>query len=74
MLDAFKKQKGDWNTYERDFLGLIEQRAIENPLARDLIDQSCLLCSEDKPHHCHRRLVAECLQRHWGSVSIQHLP
>lgn len=74
MLDAFKKQKGDWNTYERNFLGLIEQRAIESSLARDLIDQSCLLCSEDRPHHCHRRLVAEYLQRHWGDVSIKHLP
>lgn len=74
MLDAFKKQKSDWNTYERNFLGLIEQRAIESSLARDLIDQSCLLCSEDRPHHCHRRLVAEYLQRHWGDVSIKHLP
>jgi len=24
--------------------------------------EGCLLCSEDKPHHCHRRLVAEYLK------------
>ena len=33
-------------------------------LDRELLDGGCLLCSEAKPHHCHRRLVAEYLQRH----------
>ena len=32
-----------------------------------------LLCSEDKPHRCHRRLVAEYLKNHWGNVEIAHL-
>ena len=27
----------------------------------------------DKPHHCHRRLVAEYLRKHWGNVEIAHL-
>ncbi|WP_260478205.1 DUF488 domain-containing protein [Pseudomonas aeruginosa] len=34
---------------------------------------SCLLCSEDKPHHCHRRLVAEYLAGKWPNVEIVHL-
>ncbi|WP_421659508.1 DUF488 family protein [Leptothermofonsia sp. ETS-13] len=25
-----------------------------------------MLCSEAKPHHCHRRLVAEYLNDRWG--------
>ncbi|POP59659.1 hypothetical protein C3L32_10125, partial [Pseudomonas aeruginosa] len=37
------------------------------------IDNSCLLCSEDKPHHCHRRLVAEYLAGKWPNVEIVHL-
>jgi len=49
------------------------RRRIDSTLAKDLIDEGCLLCSEDKPHHCHRRLVAEYLQRHWPDVSIEHL-
>ena len=32
-----------------------------------------LLCSEDTPDRCHRRLVAEYLDRHWGEVDITHL-
>lgn len=73
LLDAYKKFKGDWTVYEKEFLELMEQRHIESAIAKDLIDESCLLCSEDKPHHCHRRLVAEYLQRRWPDVSIEHL-
>lgn len=73
MLDAYKKEKGDWQLYEQRFLGLMRERKIEEKLPRSLFDGSCLLCSEDKPHHCHRRLVAEYLQRHWGDLEVKHL-
>jgi len=73
LLDAYKKHKGDWSTYEREFLDLMARRHIESAVPKELVDQSCLLCSEDKPHRCHRRLVAEYLQQHWGDVSIEHL-
>jgi uncharacterized protein (DUF488 family) len=63
MLSSYKKQGGDWQTYESDFLALMKQRRIEDRLDKNLLDGGCLLCSEDKPHHCHRRLVAEYLQR-----------
>jgi uncharacterized protein YeaO (DUF488 family) len=73
LLDAYKKDKGDWNVYEREFLGLMQRRSVATSLPKEVIDQSCLLCSEDKPHYCRRRLVAEYLQRHWEGVTIQHL-
>jgi uncharacterized protein (DUF488 family) len=73
LLDAYKKDGGDWSVYEKEFLDLMERRHIEKSVPKDLVDQSCLLCSEDKPHHCHRRLVAEYLQRRWPGLSIEHL-
>jgi uncharacterized protein (DUF488 family) len=73
MLDEFKKLKGDWATYERRFLDLMEERRIENSIPREIVSEGCLLCSEDKPHQCHRRLVAEYLQRRWGDIDIRHL-
>lgn len=73
MLDAFKKNKGDWGVYERDFLDLMQQRSIEDALDPITLDNSVLLCSEEKPHHCHRRLVAEYLAERWGDVRITHL-
>jgi uncharacterized protein (DUF488 family) len=47
-------------------------RRIEE-IDREQFDGGCLLCSEDKPHHCHRRLVAEYLKDKWGNVEIEHL-
>jgi uncharacterized protein (DUF488 family) len=74
ILDAYKKQKGDWNLYEHQFLDLMRSRHIEETTTRDALDGGCLLCSEEKPHHCHRRLVAEYLRDKWGDVEIQHIP
>ncbi len=73
MLDAYKKEKGDWQQYENRFLGLMRERKIEEKLPRSIFDGGCLLCSEDTPHHCHRRLVAEYLKQHWGDIEIKHL-
>jgi uncharacterized protein (DUF488 family) len=73
MLDEYRKHRGDWKTYETRFLALMKQRRIEETVSREVIAGGCLLCSEDKPHHCHRRLVAEYLKQHWGDVDIAHL-
>ena len=73
ILDEYKKNKGDWAVYERKFLELMERRQVETSVPREVIDDGCLLCSEDKPHHCHRRLVAEYLKRHWGALEVSHL-
>lgn len=73
ILDAFKKHKGDWGVYEDAFLALMKKREIEKRLDPEQLDEGCLLCSEHKPHHCHRRLVAEYLREHWEDVAIDHL-
>src|SRR5688572_10894550 len=52
MLDAYKKERGSWNDYEKRFLDLMAERRIEEVVAHDMLDGACLLCSEDKPHHC----------------------
>jgi uncharacterized protein (DUF488 family) len=73
ILDEYKKNKGDWKVYERKFLALIHHRRVENQIPRELIAEGCLLCSEDKAHFCHRRLVAEYLDEKWGDIKIEHL-
>jgi uncharacterized protein (DUF488 family) len=74
MLDTYKKEKGPWPAYEKNFLALMRTRQIEKTAKKSLLDGGCLLCSEEKPDQCHRRLVAEYLQSHWPHVQIQHLP
>ena len=74
MLDAYKKRRSvNWAWYEREFLQLMRERRVETSLPRDLFDGGCLLCSEDKPEHCHRRLVAEYLRQEWGGLEIEHI-
>jgi uncharacterized protein (DUF488 family) len=73
ILDAYKKKNGDWQTYETQFLKLMADRQVENAVPRELLNGGCLLCSEDEPDHCHRRLVAEYLASKWGDVKITHL-
>lgn len=72
ILDEYKKTKGSWSAYAEKFLDLMALRKIEN-LDQHRLDGGCLLCSEDKPHHCHRRLVAEYLKEKWGDLEIEHL-
>ena len=73
ILDAYKKNKGDWGLYEREFLNLMSRREIEKKVQPELLQQGCLLCSEHLPHHCHRRLVAEYLNAKWGGIKTNHL-
>ena len=73
ILDAYKKAKDDWSVYEDKFYALMSKRRIDEVLPRELIDGSCLLCSESTPEMCHRRLVVEYLQEKWGDLEIKHL-
>lgn len=74
ILKAFKRDKGDWRVFETSFLALMAERRIEARLKPEQFDGACLLCSEATPHHCHRRLVCEYLNREWdGRLQVRHL-
>ena len=74
MLKSYKKEKGDWATYESKFIALMAERQIENSLRPDMFDGCCLLCSEAKPHHCHRRIVCDYLNDKWSRcLNVHHL-
>jgi uncharacterized protein (DUF488 family) len=74
MLKSYKTEKGDWDTYERRFLALMAERQIEKRVTPDMLDGTCLLCSEPTAHHCHRRLVCDYLNAKWGgSLKVGHL-
>lgn len=73
ILDGYKKKQIDWAEYEGRFNALMIERSPAQHMTPNQFDQACLLCSELKPQHCHRRLVAEYFQREWGGVEIKHL-
>jgi len=74
ILDAYKKKIIGWDAYEDKFLNLMAQRNIERLLKPEIFSGGCLLCSEHQPHHCHRRLVVEYLNKCWNTpFEVHHL-
>jgi uncharacterized protein (DUF488 family) len=74
ILDPYRNQKKTgWSLFERRFQELLRERRVEETVSRKLLNGACLLCSEEKPDHCHRRLVAEYFKEKWGAVEIEHL-
>ncbi len=73
LLSGYRKGSIAWDAYEDSFMALMRARGVENSIPKDLLDGGCLLCSEDQPHHCHRRLVVEYLNDHWGDIEVEHL-
>ena len=73
LLSDYRKKRIDWDGYEVRFLELMTERKVEETVSPEILDNGCLLCSEHQPHRCHRRLVAEYLDQHWGGVHVEHL-
>jgi uncharacterized protein (DUF488 family) len=74
ILEAYRESK-DWSLYTIQFQALMDQRHIPAILDQASFEKpaSCLLCSEELPKQCHRRLVAERLAELWPEVEIIHL-
>lgn len=74
LLKRYRSQEISWQEYEDSFITLLAQRAVHEHLAREIFDRAALLCSENEPHHCHRRLVVAYLNEHWGqALAVKHL-
>lgn len=65
----------DWQSYEKEFLSLLEKRAAETKIKPELLKgPTVLLCSEKTSEKCHRRLTAEYLQKKLlPGYTIEHL-
>jgi uncharacterized protein (DUF488 family) len=74
ILSLYKKGDISWEKYEDSFLNLMAKRNIEKTISPSLLENGCLLCSENEPHMCHRRLVVEYLNQHSAlNLEVKHL-
>ncbi len=73
IMDAYKKHEITWQEFEPRFTGLMAERHAEEMLSMELLDHGCLLCSEDKPDRCHRRIAAQYLSQKFGGLEVVHL-
>ncbi len=72
IIDLARKKK-DWAKFEQRYRRLIQDRRAEDSVERTALHRGCLLCSEDQPDHCHRRIAAEYLADCLGDVAVTHL-
>ena len=77
ILDDYKNSKISWDKYEIEYYKLLEERNVKK-LFSTIVDLNketiCLLCSEEKANHCHRRLLAEYLKNNLSqNIEIIHL-
>ena len=74
LLDAYRKHGSSWADYEIGFRQLMAERRIEERIPKELFEGiPVLLCSEYTAQHCHRRLVCDYLNEHWGGVETIHI-
>jgi len=73
ILKKYQKGEISWAEYQTKYLDLLEKRKIIETLEPVNLDGACLLCSEEHPDQCHRRLLAEYIQRQFRDIKIIHL-
>ena len=72
ILDNYHKDR-DWNKYVLKFNQLINERNFKDYFYKKYSSYNnvCLLCAEETPEQCHRRLVAEAIVD--NKENIKHL-
>ena len=75
LMDDFKAKRLSAAQFEADYRQLMYAR---NALARYEKEYGgtgncCLLCSEDTPEHCHRRVLAEMIAGNAPLTTIEHI-
>ena len=73
LLAHYRAKELTWQEYETEYLNLLDTRKIAQKINIEKLHENCLLCSEDKPDKCHRRLLAEYLQQVKNDIQIIHL-
>lgn len=78
ILQAYRKKQITWKEYEIQYIELLESRKLVDVVRGDYLeklDHACILCSEDIPDKCHRRLLVDYLKKEFGelNIEIEHL-
>lgn len=73
ILSGYRKKLISWDEYEKAYRELLISRNVREFFNPNDFNNNVLLCSEDTPDKCHRRILAEYLQTIWEGVRINHL-
>ncbi|HBI17007.1 MAG TPA: hypothetical protein DDY52_02530 [Candidatus Moranbacteria bacterium] len=76
LIGAYKRGEINWEKYEERYLEFLRssptKQMVRKFASRCVKEKITLACIEDEANHCHRRLLAEELQRHKPELIIVH--
>ena len=72
ILKRYRSKEISWEVFEDLYLKKIKTSGSLDTLNPKDFENACLLCSEHTPDRCHRRLLAEELNKLWG-IQVVHL-
>ncbi|MBQ6482882.1 MAG: DUF488 domain-containing protein [Anaerolineaceae bacterium] len=75
LLSNYQKHLVSWSEYEKEFDIILELRGDYGKFYDRFrnYERVCLLCSEPTADQCHRRLVAEKIQKENEGIRIVHI-
>ena len=77
LIGAYYRREISWEDFESRYLAFLrsdEVRPSVEAFAKRCTEETItLMCIEDTPERCHRRLLAEELQTYQPSIEIIHL-
>ncbi|NLT58951.1 MAG: DUF488 domain-containing protein [Clostridiales bacterium] len=75
LMDSAKSKTMTLRQFEAAYLRLMEERNTLSYFETQYAtcDSVCLLCSEDTPEICHRRVLAEMIAGQYPHAAIRHL-
>ena len=76
LLKDWRDKKISWEEYEDRYLAVQESRGTYKKFLDDFSKYKsvCILCSEATPEHCHRRLLAERLEKEFpDDIKVVHI-
>lgn len=76
ILVGYKKGEIDWDTYEKEYDKIMIERDIFTYIeskGKEFWNGACLLCSENEPANCHRRLATLKILSVYPEIDVIHL-
>ncbi|HUU76888.1 MAG TPA: DUF488 domain-containing protein [candidate division Zixibacteria bacterium] len=71
LLENYQKKKINWEQYEEEYLKQLNNYENWDFFNIEKFENGCLLCSEETPLKCHRRLLAEFLMKKYHNMPIE---
>jgi uncharacterized protein (DUF488 family) len=73
LLASYRNKSIPWESFQRDYLGLLKSRGVLETLQAEDFANAVLLCSENEPEKCHRTLLSNLIVEKFPLVQVVNL-